>query len=328
GARSRSGDLLRAQGTLRHQGRGPRGRAGRSARHRQGPAAGQGRHAGRAGRHGAARAAGGFAAGGRAGGVPRPGGPPRAPAAGCAHAAGRDEKDRAPLHGGGESAPVRLGGGDRLPRRRGGFLRSRRPGGAHHHAPRAAARGRRPRGQRRAHGGAHRADGGEDRRLMQVIMPQLGETVAEGTVTAWRKKVGDRVEAGEALFDVSTDKVETEGPAPASGVLTAILVPQGTTVKVGAALATIGEAGAESIATPAAAEEKLSPVVRKLLAENGLQASEIQGTGADGRITRRDVLDYLERRKPAAAASDERVPLGPIRKRTAEQMALSWRTIP
>jgi len=163
---------------------------------------------------------------------------------------------------------------------------------------------------------------------MQVIMPQLGETVAEGTVTAWRKKVGDRVEAGEALFDVSTDKVETEVPAPASGVLTAILVPEGSTVKVGAALATIGEAGAESIATPAAAEEKLSPVVRKLLAENGLQASEIQGTGADGRITRRDVLDYLERRKPAAAASDERVPLGPIRKRTAEQMALSWRTIP
>jgi len=166
---------------------------------------------------------------------------------------------------------------------------------------------------------------------MQVVMPQLGETVAEGTVTAWRKKVGERVEAGEALFDVSTDKVETEVPAPASGVLTAILVSEGTTVKVGEALATIGEAGqAQSAPPPAPAEERLSPVVRKLLAEHGLQARDIAGTGAEGRITRRDVLDYVERRKPAgpAPAGDERLPFGPIRKRTAEQTAQAWRTIP
>ena len=159
---------------------------------------------------------------------------------------------------------------------------------------------------------------------MQVVMPQLGETVAEGTVTAWRKQVGERVEAGEALFDVSTDKVETEVPAPASGVLTAILVSEGTTVKVGAALATIGEAAEAGAAT----EERLSPVVRKLLAEHGLQASEIKGTGAEGRVTRRDVLEHVERRKGATPAAAERRPLGPIRKRTAEQMALSWRTIP
>ena len=163
---------------------------------------------------------------------------------------------------------------------------------------------------------------------MQVVMPQLGETVAEGTVTAWRKKVGERVEAGEALFDVSTDKVETEVPAPASGVLTAILVSEGTTVKVGETLATIGEAGQTQSAPPAATEERLSPVVRKLLAEHGLQAREIAGTGAEGRITRRDVLEYLERRKPAAPAAEERLPLGPIRKRTAEQTALAWRSIP
>jgi len=163
---------------------------------------------------------------------------------------------------------------------------------------------------------------------MQVIMPQLGETVAEGTVTAWRKKVGERVEAGEALFDVSTDKVETEVPAPASGVLTAILVSEGTTVKVGEALATIGEHGQPQSAPPAAAEERLSPVVRKLLAEHGLDAREITGTGAEGRITRRDVLDSVERRKATAPGGDERLSLGPIRKRTAEQMALSWRTIP
>lgn len=163
---------------------------------------------------------------------------------------------------------------------------------------------------------------------MQVIMPQLGETVAEGTVTAWRKQVGEQVEAGEALFDVSTDKVETEVPAPASGVLTAILVSAGTKVKVGEALATIGEPGQAQAAPPAAADERLSPVVRKLLAEHGLSARQIAGTGDAGRITRRDVLEYLERSKPEAPAGDERVPFGPIRKRTAEQTSLSWRSIP
>ncbi|HEY6908252.1 MAG TPA: dihydrolipoamide acetyltransferase family protein [Myxococcales bacterium] len=163
---------------------------------------------------------------------------------------------------------------------------------------------------------------------MQVIMPQLGETVAEGTVTAWRKQVGEQVEAGEALFDVSTDKVETEVPAPASGVLTAILVQAGTKVKVGEPLATIGEPGQTQAAPPAAADERLSPVVRKLLAEHGLSARDIAGTGDGGRITRRDVLDYVERKKPAAPSGDERVAFGPIRKRTAEQTALSWRSIP
>lgn len=163
---------------------------------------------------------------------------------------------------------------------------------------------------------------------MQVIMPQLGETVTEGTVTAWRKQVGEHVEAGEALFDVSTDKVETEIPAPVSGVLTAILVSAGTKVKVGEALATIGEAGQTQAAPPAAAGERLSPVVRKLLAEHGLDARQIAGTGDAGRITRRDVLDYIERSKPEAPAGDERLPFGPIRKRTAEQTSLSWRSIP
>jgi len=69
---------------------------------------------------------------------------------------------------------------------------------------------------------------------MDVVMPQLGETVKEGTVTVWHKKVGERVEANEPLFGVNTDKVETEVPAPVSGVLSAILVSEGTTVEVGA----------------------------------------------------------------------------------------------
>ena len=190
---------------------------------------------------------------------------------------------------------------------------------------------------------------------MDVVMPQLGETVKEGTVTVWRKKVGERVEANEALFEVSTDKVETEIPAPVSGVVSAILVEEGSTVQVGAALAVIDEDGKPRAApAPAAApastissgsdarrsprpasptarqgEAPLSPVVRRLLAEHGLDASAIAGTGSGGRITRDDVLAHVERRKSEGSPQrEERVPMGRIRKRTAEQMALSWRTIP
>jgi pyruvate dehydrogenase E2 component (dihydrolipoamide acetyltransferase) len=174
---------------------------------------------------------------------------------------------------------------------------------------------------------------------MDVVMPQLGETVEQGTVAAWRKAVGDRVEKNEPLFDVETDKVETEIPAPASGVLSSILVPAGETVKVGARLAVLEVDGEARSARPAAAapsprpsarperseaqskgpplrggegdqrgtsplsggggdpgsRERLSPVVRKLLEEHHLDAASIAGTGAGGRITREDVLAYLER---------------------------------
>jgi len=162
---------------------------------------------------------------------------------------------------------------------------------------------------------------------MDVVMPQLGETVKEGTLTVWRKKVGERVEANEPLFEVSTDKVETEIPAPVSGVVSAILVAEGSTVQVGAALAVIDEDG-KPRAEPSR-EAPLSPVVRRLLAEHGLEASGITGTGSGGRITRDDVLAHVERRKGEGSPQrDERVALSKIRKRTAEQMALSWRTIP
>jgi len=187
---------------------------------------------------------------------------------------------------------------------------------------------------------------------MDVVMPQLGETVKEGTLTVWRKKVGERVEANEPLFEVSTDKVETEIPAPVSGVVSAILVAEGSTVQVGAALAVIEEEGKpRAVPAPAPAptivpadgrrstrpagpparegEPPLSPVVRRLLAEHGLDASAITGTGAGGRITRDDVLAQVEKRKSGTGPrTDERLPLNRIRKRTAEQMALSWRTVP
>jgi pyruvate dehydrogenase E2 component (dihydrolipoamide acetyltransferase) len=201
---------------------------------------------------------------------------------------------------------------------------------------------------------------------MDVIMPQLGETVAEGTVTRWYKKVGDAVKADDVLFDVETDKVSTEIPAQADGVLAEILVAEGVTAKVGAKLAVIREGGAgarvaeppaasrqpsaptqaaaaASTAAPAvrprdaAADERLSPVVRKLLAEHTLDPRAIKGTGRDGRITRDDVLAHIERAKTPdarrqtsapAGAGAETVPLNNVRRRTAEHMTKSWTTIP
>lgn len=203
---------------------------------------------------------------------------------------------------------------------------------------------------------------------MDVIMPQLGETVAEGTVTKWYKKVGDAIKADEALFDVETDKVSTEIPAPASGVIAEILVAEGTTAKVGTRLAVIHESAPRhpqgdsrvstaapiKVATPAGqaagalsermvstgAAGRLSPVVSRLIAEHGLDARAITGTGRDGRITREDVLAHVAQRggaqpavrnqepAPYAIAGAETVPLSNIRKRTAEHMAKSWTTVP
>jgi pyruvate dehydrogenase E2 component (dihydrolipoyllysine-residue acetyltransferase) len=203
---------------------------------------------------------------------------------------------------------------------------------------------------------------------MDVIMPQLGETVAEGTVTRWYKKVGDAIKADEALFDVETDKVSTEIPAPASGVLAEIIVQEGTTAKVGQTLAVIHESAPRTVgnvpphvaaapmtvarapaqesaalrgvsASPPArhsAEHRLSPVVRRLLAEHTLDLKAIAGTGRNGRITREDVLNHIgqgaaERStvaRPAARSDSGNVQLTNIRRRTAEHMAKSWTTVP
>jgi 2-oxoglutarate dehydrogenase E2 component (dihydrolipoamide succinyltransferase) len=188
--------------------------------------------------------------------------------------------------------------------------------------------------------------------MADVTMPQLGETVAEGTVTKWFKSVGDEVAKGEALFEVSTDKVDTEIPAPASGVVTAILVPEGDTVDVGTKLAVIGNPGDSlspsstqsttttsppSVETPSittAGEDSssegapLSPVVRRLLAEHGLDASQVVGTGPNGRITRRDVEDAASHPKSSTSKidGDEIVAFTKIRRLTAEHMVRSKAT--
>lgn len=175
---------------------------------------------------------------------------------------------------------------------------------------------------------------------MDVIMPQLGETVLEGNVVNWYKKVGDTVTADESLFDVETDKVTTEIPAPVSGVLTEILVGAGVTVKVGTRLAVI-ESASSSVrkttpnapalppAAPAAADRsvqtgnvvapppslrnsaggaRLSPVVRRLLGEHGIVPEKIHGRGAGGRITREDVLAYVQNAAAQTAAASAASP--------------------
>ena len=138
---------------------------------------------------------------------------------------------------------------------------------------------------------------------MDVLMPQLGETVAEGTLTIWHKAVGDTVENGELLFEIGTDKVEMEVPAPVSGVLTVINVEAGATVDVGAVLAVIDDGKSDAAgpamtpvaSAPAASNAsavsrtptrypslRLSPVVRKLVMENNLDPAHIPGRAETG----------------------------------------------
>lgn len=184
---------------------------------------------------------------------------------------------------------------------------------------------------------------------MDIVMPQLGETVAEGTVTVWHKKPGDRVEANELLFEVSTDKVDTEIPAPAAGTLVEIIVQEGETVEVGVQLGILQVEGEQADAAPAAvavpskpaapkpsspiadpsAPPPLSPVVSRLLAEHGLSPGDVGGTGTGGRIKRKDVLNHVAALQgsvgaPSAPAGDHTViPFNTARKRTAEHMVRS-----
>src|SRR6056297_3080012 len=197
--------------------------------------------------------------------------------------------------------------------------------------------------------------------MAEVTLPQLGETVTEGTITQWFKNVGDTVTADEPLFEVSTDKVDTEVPSPVSGTLTEIRVQEGDTVDVGTVIAVVGDADGAAAEAPAAAPEPapepapapepesapepepapepaaasatpppppppaaasesspqtaqagdnrlLSPVVRRLVNEHGLEPDSIAGSGPGGRITRDDVLDHIDatganRQDPAAAGA-------------------------
>ena len=167
--------------------------------------------------------------------------------------------------------------------------------------------------------------------LSDVIMPQMGESIFEGTITKWLKKAGDTVQQDEPLFEISTDKVDAEIPSPAAGVLAEIKVQAGTTVQINTVVALIDAGGsgmaasspvtaapptAQPAMAPAATDSdsdvadseagervRSSPLVRKIARENNLDLSKVPGTGSAGRITKEDILGYLEKGgAPAAAA--------------------------
>jgi 2-oxoglutarate dehydrogenase E2 component (dihydrolipoamide succinyltransferase) len=170
-----------------------------------------------------------------------------------------------------------------------------------------------------------------------VVMPQMGESIFEGTITRWLKNLGDKVTRDEPLFEISTDKVDAEIPAPASGVLSEIKVPAGQTVQVNHVVAVIAAeraaaaaqpspagAPAKSAEAPTAAPEaaapaealsaeeaeriRSSPVVRRLAQEHGVDLRQVTGSGSAGRITKEDILAFVERAKAAPAPAAPTAP--------------------
>jgi pyruvate/2-oxoglutarate dehydrogenase complex dihydrolipoamide acyltransferase (E2) component len=168
--------------------------------------------------------------------------------------------------------------------------------------------------------------------MTAVAMPQLGESVSEGTVVRWLKAVGDNVAVDEPLFEVATDKVNTEIPSLYAGVLREILVPDGATVPVGTELARIGDGDAGS-----SRAHLRSPVVRRLAREHQLDLNAVRGTGEGGRITRGDVLALIGTAAPAApvvpapraipAAGGSGVPFSPLRAQIATNVLASKRAV-
>jgi 2-oxoglutarate dehydrogenase E2 component (dihydrolipoamide succinyltransferase) len=182
--------------------------------------------------------------------------------------------------------------------------------------------------------------GDEEGERIEVVMPQMGESVMEGTVIEWAKKVGDKVEVDETLLEIATDKVDTEVPSPESGTLLEILVEEGDTIEVGQTIAIIGTGKAASGSASESSKEKsegkktkkeetsssakesdsqtskpqrigsdgrfFSPLVRSIASEEGISQEElesIEGSGKDGRVSKDDVLGYLEDRKSGKTAS-------------------------
>jgi pyruvate dehydrogenase E2 component (dihydrolipoamide acetyltransferase) len=207
---------------------------------------------------------------------------------------------------------------------------------------------------------------------VEVVMPQMGVSVSEGTITKWLKQVGEEVAADEPLLEISTDKVDTEVPSPGSGVVQQILVQEGETVDVGTKLALIGPAGGDGAPPPAPAEEAppepataaaaeeaaapssaegepaparaeapsepapapaptdgrgdgksfVSPVVARIASEHGVDPGQVPGTGRGGRVTKKDILAFIESGAPATApAAPEAPPAAPAPEAPAEPPA-------
>src|SRR6478735_10334756 len=174
-------------------------------------------------------------------------------------------------------------------------------------------------------------------------MPQMGVSVSEGTITKWLKQPGEAIAQDEPLLEISTDKVDTEVPSPGEGIVAEILVAEGETVDVGTLLAVIAPAGS-AVAEPAAAEPAaeapappapepvsasepapaaaapaasgngrtfVSPVVARIAAEQGVDPSAVTGTGTGGRVTKKDILAYIESGAAQAAAAAPEAPTAP-----------------
>ena len=203
-----------------------------------------------------------------------------------------------------------------------------------------------------------------------VVMPQMGESIFEGTITKWLKKPGDKIQRDEPLFEISTDKVDAEIPAPASGVLQEIKVSEGNTVQVNTVVGVIGDGSGASASAKAAApapppappasvkkeapapaahapedeedsDVRSSPLVRKLAREHNVDLAKVSGTGTGGRVTKQDVLDFVEHRTAApvtapaprqvsapapAVIPGDLVPMSQMRKIIAQRMIESRRT--
>ena len=183
-----------------------------------------------------------------------------------------------------------------------------------------------------------------------VVMPQMGESIFEGTITKWLKKPGDKVQRDEPLFEISTDKVDAEIPAPASGVLQEIKVAEGNTVQVNTVVGVIGEGNGASAPAPAPpkaaaapppaapappakqeapaappapapaaashddeedSDVRSSPLVRKLAREHNVDLTKVTGTGTGGRVTKQDVLSFVERGPSSAPQSAPPAPSQP-----------------
>jgi 2-oxoglutarate dehydrogenase E2 component (dihydrolipoamide succinyltransferase) len=216
----------------------------------------------------------------------------------------------------------------------------------------------------------------------KVIMPQMGESIFEGTLTKWLKKKGERIERDEPLFEISTDKIDSEIPSPASGVVQDILVQEGQTVQINTVVAVIGDGsskpaetskeapkevkGPAPVAGPTAEGDKeereaedgnedsalrSSPLVRRIAKEHNVDLAQLagKGTGVNGRITKSDILSFVEQGGKTASSPPklggvarsagvvppapmqfsgdvERVPLTPMRKAIAEHMSMSRKT--
>ncbi len=187
--------------------------------------------------------------------------------------------------------------------------------------------------------------------IIEVQVPQLSESVAEGTLASWKKKIGEAVGRDEVLIDIETDKVVLEVPAPAAGVLVEIIKGDGETVVSGELIAKIDTAATASAGAPAAAPQAVavaatpapaagapvgtaSPAARKILDEKGIPAADVAGTGRGGRVTKEDAVGATPKAAAAAAPTaadlagrtEQRVPMTRLRARIAERLLESQQT--